>query len=227
VTRKPKPPPPLPPPEPSGFKIGYARVSTEEQNPQLQIDALLRDGVDPRDIWEDRVSGIAKKRPKFDAMMKDVRPGDTVVVWKLDRLGRNAEHLLQIAREIEAKGAYLRIIGNLGLDSSTASGKMMFHILGAFAEFERNIIAERTKAGLAVAKAAGRVGGRRFQFTDEQILTAYSDHGGNLTKAAQSLRYRWQGKMRSMTLQGFRRALERAMAPKEPPTQPKEKKDAE
>lgn len=193
--------------------MGYARVSPTDQNPQLQIDALVKAGVHPDDIFEEKVSGASRKRPMLEAMMKDIQPGDIVIVWKLDRLGSNAEHLLQIAREIEGKGAFLKILDSFGLDMTTAGGKIMFQILSAFAEFERNLIRERTLAGLAVAREQGRAGGRTARFTDEQILAAYEEHG-SLLEAARSLKYRVKGKERHMTKAGFVNALARARASK-------------
>ena len=191
----------------SSYKVGYARVSTWDQDPQLQIDALLRDGVKPPDIWEDRISGAAAKRPVLEAMLKDLRPGDTVVVWKLDRLGRNAEYILQVARKIQEKGAYLRIL-DFGMDTSTAGGTMMFQVLAAFAEFERNLIRERTMAGLAAARERGKRGGREARFTHEQVLAAFEQYG--LLGGARSLTYKDKGRDRHMTKAGFQRALERA-----------------
>lgn len=188
--------------------MGYARVSTADQNPQLQIDALIRAGVDPRDIFEERVSGTSIKRPMLEAMMKDIQPGDIVIVWKMDRLGRNAMHLHQIAQDIQAKGAHLRLLDNSGLDTSTAAGRMMFGMLAHMAQFESDLNYERTMAGLASARAQGRTGGRSARFTDEQVLEAYRLHG--VAGGARSLVYKVKGKERHMSLAGFRKALERA-----------------
>jgi DNA invertase Pin-like site-specific DNA recombinase len=208
MAQKPKPPPPPPPPVADAHKIGYARVSAADQNPQLQIDALLRAGVDPLDIFEEKVSGTARNRPVLDAMMKDIRPGDVIIVWRLDRLGRNAMHLHQIAMEIQAKGAHLRLLDNSGLDTTTAAGRMMFAMLAAMAQFERDLTYERTMAGLASARANGRAGGRKARFTDEQVLEAHRLHG--VAGGARSLVYTEGKKIKHMSKTGFLKALERA-----------------
>lgn len=174
--KRPAAPKPPPPPEcylvtPPGHMIGYARVSTVDQNPQLQVDALIRAGVHPDDIYTEQVSGAAIKRPQFDAMMKDVREGDTVVVWKLDRLARNNVALHQIAERIRSKGANLRLLDNSGLDTTTAAGRLMFGMLAVMAEFERDLSRERTIAGLARAAAEGRKGGTVAKHQDKDILT--------------------------------------------------------
>lgn len=202
----------LPPkqPDPDAHRIGYARVSTADQNPQLQIDALIKAGVDKDDIYEEKVSGSALKRPQLEAMMKDVREGDVVVVWKLDRLGRNAIHLHQIAQDIQEKGAHLRLLDSSGLDTTTAAGRVLFAVLAAMAQFERDLIYERTMVGLAVARANGKVGGRTARFTNEQVLEAYEKHG--LLGGARSLTYKEKGKVKVMTKAGFLKALERARA---------------
>jgi DNA invertase Pin-like site-specific DNA recombinase len=154
-----------------GHKMGYARVSTGEQDLRMQRDALIAAGVDPRDIWEEKVSGATlKKRKEFQNMMKDVRPGDTIYVWKLDRLARNAMDLYETAKQIEAKGARLSVLTMPGMDTGTPVGKAMFGMLAMFAEFERAIALERTMAGLAAARAAGRFGGNRSKWSDEQVL---------------------------------------------------------
>jgi DNA invertase Pin-like site-specific DNA recombinase len=211
MTQKPAETLPLPPPGPDAHKIGYARVSTGDQNPQLQIDALIRAGVKEADIWNERASGTAVKRPVLNALIKDLRRGGVVIVWKMDRLGRNAIHLHEVAQEIQRKGAHLRFLDNSGLDTSTAAGRMMFGMLAHMAQFERDLIYERTIAGLAVARAAGRIGGTKPKFTHEEILNALQKHSGNLSQAAQSLRYKGKdGEMRSMSVPGFKRALERA-----------------
>jgi DNA invertase Pin-like site-specific DNA recombinase len=153
------------------MKIGYARVSTGPQDLQLQLDALDRAGVDPRDVWQEKASGASlAKRKVFQAMMKDVRQGDVVVVWKLDRLARNTLDLYNTVEQIMKKGATLEVITTPGMDTNTPVGKAMFGMLGVFAEFERALAYERTMAGLAAAKAAGRIGGSKSKFTDEQVL---------------------------------------------------------
>lgn len=184
--------------EPPHHLIGYARVSTADQNPQLQIDALLKAGVAMEDIYQEHVSGAALKRPEFDAMMKDVRQGDTVIVWKLDRLARNNIALHQIAERIRAKGAHLRLLDNSGLDTATAAGRLLFGMLAVMAEFERDLSRERTMAGLARARAEGRIGGTVARHTHEKILQFASLGTIKGAKAA------------GMSKPGFIKALDRA-----------------
>lgn len=148
--------------------VGYARVSTEDQDLRLQIDALTAAGVDPDDIHQEKASGAAgKRRPALVAALKDCRPGDVLVVWKLDRLGRNLAELILTMQTLDKKRANLRVLTGLQVDTSNAGGRFIFHIFAALAEFERELIRERTMAGLAAARARGRVGGRRTRFTAE------------------------------------------------------------
>lgn len=167
-----KKPPPTEPEDGEPHKLGYARVSTQDQNPQLQRDALVAAGVDPRDIFEEKLSGAKSDRPELRYMLMDTRPGDIVYVWKLDRLGRTAEMLYDTARRIQEKGARLVVLTMPGMDTGTPMGKAMFGMLAVFAEFERAMIRERTIAGLRSARAQGRVGGRRQKATDEKVLAA-------------------------------------------------------
>lgn len=172
VPRKPKQivaPPPEEPGEP--HKMGYARVSTSDQDARMQRDALIAAGVDPRDVFEEKVSGASLKgRKEFQAMMKDVRKGDIVYVWKLDRLSRNVFDLYDTVKAIESRGARLVVLTMPGMDTATPQGKLLFGLLAHVAEFERAIAYERTMAGLAAARKRGRWGGRRSKFTDEQVL---------------------------------------------------------
>jgi len=155
-----------------GLLIGYARVSTQDQNLDLQRDALLREGVRPGRIYSDKASGgPGVSRPGFNAAEKACRKGDTLVVWKLDRLGRSLLEVLEVCKRLERKGAGLRVITDK-IDTTTAMGRFVLHILAALAEMERGLIVERTKAGLAAAKARGRVGGRRRTVTPEQEAEA-------------------------------------------------------
>lgn len=164
----PQPAPTEPASEP--HLIGYARVSTADQNPQLQIDALLRAGVHADDIYVEKVSGAATRRPQFEAMMKDVRAGDIVIVWKLDRLGRTNIGLHQTAEKIRDKGANLRLLDNSGMDTTTAAGRLMFGVLAVMAQFERDVGMERTMAGLARARGEGRIGGATPKHPPEKIM---------------------------------------------------------
>lgn len=141
--------------------VGYARVSTDDQKLDLQIAALVNAGVREEDIHRDVASGAAgKKREGLTAAFKDLRPGDVLVVWKLDRLGRNLEELIQTVKRIQERGANFRSLTQ-PIDTTTPMGALIFHIFGAMAQFERELILERTMAGLAVARAQGRKGGRR------------------------------------------------------------------
>ena len=137
--------------------IGYARVSTEDQNLDLQLDALKEAGC--KKIFQDKISGVKEDRDGLLQVLDIVRPGDTLVVWKLDRLGRSLQHLISVVDDLKEKDIFFRSLKE-NLDTSSSTGKLIFHIFGALAEFERDIIRERTMAGLAAARARGRVGGR-------------------------------------------------------------------
>jgi DNA invertase Pin-like site-specific DNA recombinase len=153
--------------------IGYARVSTEDQDLRMQFDALAAGGVAKARIFSDKASGgRGTNRPGLAAALKACRKGDTICVWKLDRLGRDLFELIDTMRKLEAKGAHLRILTGLQIDTATAGGRLIFHIFGALAEFERELARERTMAGLAAAKARGRVGGRKRTVTAEMEAEA-------------------------------------------------------
>jgi DNA invertase Pin-like site-specific DNA recombinase len=136
-------------------KIGYARVSTQDQNPELQLDTLKAAGCDP--IFVDRASGGLRERPQLNAALAALRPGDTLVVWKLDRLARSLSHLLVLFEQLHAAGVGLKAIAD-PIDTTSSVGRLVTHILGALAEFERALIRERTMAGLAVARKNGKLG---------------------------------------------------------------------
>ncbi|HDN7412276.1 TPA: recombinase family protein [Salmonella enterica subsp. enterica serovar Emek] len=158
--------------------IGYVRVSTIDQNLELQLEALNR--LDCDQIFEDKISGAKSKRPGLDKMMKKLRPGDTVVVWKLDRLGRSLIHLVDLLRYFRSNNIEFISITE-GIRISTSIGRFAYTMLSAAAEMERENIIERTRAGLAVARAKGRIGGRRPKLTDEQWAQA-----GRLIAAGES-----------------------------------------
>lgn len=141
------------------MKIGYARVSTRDQNLDLQIDALKKAGCADTYIYKEQVSGATKERPELKSLLTQIRKGDVVVIWKLDRLGRSLADLVHLVNEIQNKGAGLLSLQD-NIDTTTPQGKLTFHIFAAIAEFERGIIQERTKAGLESARARGRKGGR-------------------------------------------------------------------
>ena len=139
------------------MKIGYGRTSTVDQKLDLQIDALEKYGCEQ--IYSEKKSGTIRNRPELDKMLESLRSGDEVVIWKLDRIGRSLQHLIEIVDIIRSKGAALVSLQD-NINTTTASGKLVFHMFGALAEFERSLISERTKAGLAAAKARGRKLGR-------------------------------------------------------------------
>lgn len=151
------------------MRIGYARVSTEDQNTSLQIDALKNAGCDQ--FFEEKVSGKSKERPELEVCLKVLREGDTLVVWRLDRLGRSLDHLVQIIRDLESRKIGFRSLTE-SIDTTNAGGKLIFHIFAALAEFERNLISERTKAGLRAARARGRKGGRKAKLTNSDMRKA-------------------------------------------------------
>jgi DNA invertase Pin-like site-specific DNA recombinase len=151
--------------------IGYARVSTDDQKLDLQRDALTRVGVDLERIFEDKLSGMRADRPGLAAALKAVRDGDVLVVWRLDRLGRSLKDLIVLADDLKKRGVQLRSLSE-GIDSSTIGGELVFHMFGAIAQFERNLIRERTRAGLASARAKGKVGGRKPGLTAKDIAVA-------------------------------------------------------
>lgn len=139
--------------------IGYARVSTVDQSLDLQIDALNKAGCER--IFQEKVSGRAKvKRPEFEKCLEFLRQGDVLVVWKLDRLGRNVKQLMSFAEELNEKGIGLKIL-TMDIDTTTPTGRLLFTILAGLAEMEHDLLLERTKAGLDAARARGRVGGRK------------------------------------------------------------------
>lgn len=137
--------------------IGYARVSTIDQTRSLQHDALTAVGCKP--IYTDTMSGTKDRRPGLDQALSHLRTGDTLIVWRLDRLGRSLKHLIETIYDLEQRGVGFRSLTE-NIDTTTPGGKLIFHIFGSLAEFERALIIERTQAGLAAARARGRTGGR-------------------------------------------------------------------
>lgn len=155
--------------EMSGHLIGYARVSTADQNEDLQLDAL--NGAGCARIFTDRVSGVKQERPQLDAMLESLLPGDVLIVWKLDRLGRSLRHLVEVVEDLAEKGIGFKSLRE-SIDTTTAGGKLVFHIFAALAEFERELIVERTHAGLKAARERGRKGGRVRKFGDDKVKIA-------------------------------------------------------
>ncbi len=149
--------------------IGYARVSTTDQDASLQIDALKNSGCER--IYEEKQSGKNKERPELIRCLDTLREGDQFIVWRLDRLGRSLKDLVEIVNELELKGVGFQSL-NESIDTTSPTGKLIFHVFAALAEFERSLIQERTKAGLAAARARGRKGGRPKKLNAEQIRKA-------------------------------------------------------
>ena len=147
-------------------RIGYARVSTDDQNLDMQRDALTAAGCSV--IYEETASGKGAARPELEQCRKALRPGDTLIVWRLDRLGRSLPDLVQIVAELEQKGIGFESITER-IETGSAAGKLVFHVFAALAEFERNLIRERTNAGLAAARARGRSGGRKPKLDEKDV----------------------------------------------------------
>ena len=144
----------------AGRAVGYARVSTTEQDLQLQIDALHTAGVTPARLFVDKVSGAKTDRPGLGKCLEFLQAGDLLLVWRLDRLGRSLVHLVGLVEELQRRGVGFRSLCDGAIDTTTASGELVFIIFSALAQFERRLIKERTRAGLAAARARGRLGGR-------------------------------------------------------------------
>jgi len=169
--------------------LGYARVSTLDQNVDLQRDALAKAGAER--IFEDKISGALKAadRPALAECLSHLREGDTLVVWKLDRLGRSIGGLIELVGELRERKVEFRSITD-GIDTSTPAGRFMFHVLAALAEMERDLIRERTRAGLAAARARGRAGGRRKSLSADQVRLArhMMNGGGSVDEIARTFR---------------------------------------
>ncbi|WP_131766834.1 recombinase family protein [Candidatus Protofrankia californiensis] len=148
-------------------KIGYARVSTADQDPQLQLDALAAENC--LKIYTDTATGTKADRPKWKACLADLRPGDTLIIWKIDRLGRNLRDLVDIVATLEQRGVGVKSLTNGIVDTTTAHGKLVFGMFALMAEYEAALIKERTIAGLAAARARGRTGGRKPKMTPALI----------------------------------------------------------
>ena len=153
----------------AGHLLGYARVSTAEQDPALQLDALQAAGC--ARVWVEHASGARTQRPRLQEVLEHLLPGDTLVVWRLDRLGRSIGDLIAIAQALKARDVGLRSLQE-SIDTTSPGGQLVFHIFGALAEFERELIRERTRAGLEAARARGRHGGRRSVMTPAKTAAA-------------------------------------------------------
>jgi len=149
--------------------IGYARVSTTDQNLTLQKDALLKAGCER--IYEDELSGTKENRPGLLKALEQLREGDTLIVWKLDRLGRSVKSLIELVSELHSKNIHFKSVTD-SIDTSTPSGRFFFNVMASLAQMERELIVERTKAGLVAAKKLGRVGGRKRVMSDSKLVSA-------------------------------------------------------
>lgn len=172
--------------------IGYARVSTKEQELQLQLDALEKAGCAKSKIFVDKISGSKAERPGLDECLSELKTGDTLIVWRLDRLGRSMHHLVLLIEDLRQKGISFKSICDGSIDTTTASGELIFNIFSSLAQFERRLIQERTRAGLEAARSRGRNGGRKkIMNTDPKVLTAkkmHKDHGMSIDDICKTLK---------------------------------------
>ena len=157
--------------------IGYARVSTQDQEVNLQVDALAKAGCAKNMIFIDKISGAKAERPGLRKCLDSLTSGDTLLVWRLDRLGRSMVHLIQLIEDLYQKSIGFRSLCDGSIDTTTASGELIFNIFSSLAQFERRLIQERTRAGLAAARARGKKGGRKkICSTDHKVLMAKNMH---------------------------------------------------
>lgn len=169
--------------------VGYARISTDDQDLALQRDALSAAGCER--LFEDTISGAKAERPQLTEALDFLRPGDTLVVWRLDRLGRSLSNLIELMNTLAERGISFKSLTEQ-IDTTTSGGKLIFHIFGALAEFERELIRERTRAGLAAARARGRTGGRPRKLDSDSKLamaqTLYDDRTHTVEEICKTLR---------------------------------------
>ena len=157
--------------------IGYARVSTDDQNLDLQVDALINAGCDKAHVFIDKVSGAKSDRPGLTACLDVLKAGDTLLVWRLDRLGRSMSHLVNLVETLKGQEVGFRSLCDGAIDTTTASGELIFNIFSSLAQFERRLIQERTKAGLAAARSRGKQGGRRpIKADNPKVIMAKKMH---------------------------------------------------
>ena len=162
--------------------VGYARVSTADQSVQMQIDALVKAGVAEEHVYSESASGSKKDRPQLARALRSMRPGDTLIVWKLDRIARSMTHLLELLQGLEADGKKFRSLTE-GIETQTPSGRLIMHMLAALAEFERDLIRERSRAGVKAAQARGVKFGAEEKVSDAQVLEAWKRvHEGGETR---------------------------------------------
>ena len=184
--------------------VGYARVSTEDQNLELQLSALKK--IDCEKLYQDKISGTKDNRPGLAMALEVLRSDDTLVVWKLDRLGRTVKGLIDLVNDLNKKNIHFKSITD-NIDTSTPAGRFFFHVMASLAQMERELLAERTKAGLAAARAKGRVGGRKRKMTPSKVDSAKQllssgmlpkDVAQNLGVSIPTL-YRWLPASNSLT----------------------------
>ena len=172
--------------------IGYARVSTQEQDLNLQLDALEKAGCSKDKIFVDKISGSKAERPGLEKCLAAIQPGDTLLVWRLDRLGRSMVHLISLIEDLRTKQIGFKSICDGAIDTTTASGELIFNIFSSLAQFERRLIQERTKAGLDAARARGRQGGRKkVEATNPKVMMAknmHKDHGMSIENICKTLK---------------------------------------
>jgi len=171
--------------------VGYARVSTNDQDVQLQLNALDAAGCAKNNIFIDHISGMRTERPGLEKCIVELETGDTLLVWRLDRLGRSMSHLVALIEDLGKKGIGFRSLCDGTIDTTTASGELIFNIFSSLAQFERKLIQERTKAGLEAARARGRKGGRKkISPQNPKVLTAkrmHKNHGMNINDICKTL----------------------------------------
>lgn len=172
--------------------VGYARVSTQEQELQLQIDALEKAGCEKNKIFLDKISGAKAERPGLAKCLAALESGDTLIVWRLDRLGRSMSHLIALVDDLRVKGIGFKSICDGDINTTTASGELIFNIFSSLAQFERRLIQERTKAGLDAARSRGKKGGRKkMDNTNPKVLMAknmHKDHGMSIDNICKTLK---------------------------------------
>ena len=172
--------------------VGYARVSTREQDVQLQIDALEKAGCLKNDIFIDCISGAKTQRPGLEKCLEQLQSWNVLLVWRLDRLGRSIGHLVKLVEDLGKKGIGFRSLCDGVIDTTTASGELIFNIFSSLSQFERRLIQERTRAGLESARARGRKGGRKnIAHDDPRVLTAkrmHKNHGMSIDKICKLLK---------------------------------------
>ena len=171
--------------------VGYVRVSTREQEVYLQIDALEKSGCTKNNIFTDKISGAKSARPGLEKCLASLKSGDTLLVWRLDRLGRSISHLIQIVEALGKKNIGFRSLNDGIIDTTSASGELIFNIFSSLAQFERRLVQERTRAGLMAARARGKFGGRKKIPEDSpKVLMAknmHKDHGMRISDICLSL----------------------------------------